>query len=136
MCKYREKVKHSFPSIIKMQRAMTLCKTKLDVERQEENQQRSLVSLVIDRKQPPEVFYTKGILKNFAIFTGIHLCWSLFVKLQAFRHATLLKRYSSTGVFRKYCEYYKYCEIFRTPILKNICERLLLIYTYCSVILL
>ena len=38
MCKHREKVKHGFPSIIKMQRAMTLCKTKLDVERQEENQ--------------------------------------------------------------------------------------------------
>ena len=28
----------------------------------------------------------KAVLKNFAIFTGKHLCWSLFlVKLQAFR---------------------------------------------------
>ena len=30
------------------------------------------------RKQPPEVFYKKAILKNFVIFTGKHLCWSLF----------------------------------------------------------
>ena len=40
---------------------------------------------------------TGGVLKNFTNFTGKHLCWSLFLmKLQA------------------------------TPILKNICERLLL----------
>ena len=30
------------------------------------------------------VFFNKGILKNYAIFTGKHLCWSLFLmKLQA-----------------------------------------------------
>ena len=29
-------------------------------------------------KQPPEVFYKKGVLKNFAKFTGKHLCQSLF----------------------------------------------------------
>ena len=28
---------------------------------------------------PPKVFYKKGILKNFAIFTGKHLCQSLFL---------------------------------------------------------
>ena len=26
------------------------------------------------QKKPLEVFYEKGILKNFAIFTGNHLC--------------------------------------------------------------
>ena len=31
-----------------------------------------------NQKQPPEVFYKKGILKNFAKFTGKHLCQSLF----------------------------------------------------------
>ena len=42
------------------------------------------------------------VLKNFAIFTGKHLCWSLFLtKLQAFRLATLLKRESKAGVFLK-----------------------------------
>ena len=29
------------------------------------------------QKQPPEVFFEKGVLKNFANFTGKHLCWSL-----------------------------------------------------------
>ena len=41
-----------------------------------------------------------GVLKNFANFTGKHLCWSLFfTKLQAFRPATLLKIDSCTSVF-------------------------------------
>ena len=41
-----------------------------------------------------------GVLKNFVIFTGKHLCWSLFlIKLQALRPAALLTRDSNTGVF-------------------------------------
>ena len=36
------------------------------------------------QKQPPEVFYKEAVLKNFAIFTAKHLCWSLFlIKLHA-----------------------------------------------------
>ena len=32
----------------------------------------------------PEMFFKTGVLKNFANFTGKHLCWSLFlIKLQA-----------------------------------------------------
>ena len=31
------------------------------------------------QKQPPEVFYEKAILKNFAIFTGKNPCWILFI---------------------------------------------------------
>ena len=35
------------------------------------------------RSSRPEMFCKKGVLKNFAIFTGKHLCWSLFlIKLQ------------------------------------------------------
>ena len=42
------------------------------------------------QKQPPEVFCKKGVLRNFAKFTGKHLCQSLFlIKLQA----------GGTGVF-------------------------------------
>ena len=42
----------------------------------------------------------KDVLKNFANFTGEHLCCILFlIKLQAFRLATLLKRDSNTSVF-------------------------------------
>ena len=52
------------------------------------------------QKQPPEVFYKKAVLKSSAIFSGKHLCWSLFlIKLKVFRSATLLKRDSNTGNF-------------------------------------
>ena len=66
------------------------------------------------QKLPPEVFHKKAALKNVAIFTGKHLRWSLFLKLQKFRNihmktpvlvslfnkvATLLKRDSNTVVF-------------------------------------
>ena len=56
----------------------------------------------------------KTVLKNFAIFTGKHLYWSLFlIKFQAFSPATLSKK-RLLG------------KILRTFILKNICEWLLL----------
>ena len=52
------------------------------------------------KKQPSEVFCKKDVRKNFANFTGKHLCWSfLIIKLQVFMPATLLKRDSNTGIF-------------------------------------
>ena len=46
------------------------------------------------------VLLKKGVLKKFVIFTGKHLCWSLFLrKLQVLRPAILLKRDSNTGIF-------------------------------------
>ena len=73
------------------------------------------------QNQPPEVFCEKDVLKNFASFTGKYLCWSLFlIKMHVFRPVTLLKRdqhwYFSV----------KFAKRLRTPILKNIWERLLL----------
>ena len=62
----------------------------------------------------------EGLLKNFGNFTGNYLCWNiLLIKLQAFSPATLLKRLQHR-CFAVKC--------LRTPILKNICERLLLIF--------
>ena len=63
-------------------------------------------------KQPPQLFKKAGF-KNFAIFTGKHLRWSLpLIKLQAFRSATLLKSGSNTGlpvnianVLKKICKH-------------------------------
>ena len=54
-------------------------------------------------------FVEKDVFKNFANFTGKHLCWSLFSKkLQDFWLATLLKRDSNTGVFlREHSETFK-----------------------------
>ena len=57
------------------------------------------------------MFCKKGVLKNFANFTGKHLSWSLFlITFQVFRPATLLKIDSNTNVSKN----------LRTPILKNI----------------
>ena len=54
----------------------------------------------IIRSSRPEVFCKKGVLKNFAKFTGKHLCQSLlFNKVAGLKAATLLKKNSGTGVF-------------------------------------
>ena len=56
----------------------------------------------------------KGVLKNFAIFTGKHLCWSLLlIKSQAFSLATFIRR-DSNKVFS--CKYY---EILRSTLLEE-----------------
>ena len=52
------------------------------------------------QKQPLNKFYKKVVLNHFPIFTGKHLCWSLFIiKLQAFMPASFLKRDSNADVF-------------------------------------
>ena len=44
------------------------------------------------KSSPPEVFFYKGILRNFAKFSGKHLCLGLsFDKIPGLRPATLLK---------------------------------------------
>ena len=73
------------------------------------------------QKQPPKVFYKKAATKMFAIFIEKHPCWSLF--LISCRHtlATLLKRDSNPVNIAKFL---------RKPILKDICERLLLLFLH------
>ena len=58
--------------------------------------------IVTSKYNEQKVFHKKAILKNFAIFTGKHLCWNFF-----FNKKRLEK-------------------FLRTLILKNICKRLLL----------
>ena len=67
------------------------------------------------QKQPPEVFCKKGVLKNFANFTGKHLCWSLF------QACSFIKKR-----LQQWCFPVKFTKFLRTSILKNICERLIL----------
>ena len=56
----------------------------------------------------------KGVLKNFANFTGKNLRWSLLlIKWQAFWPTNLLKRDSNTVIFPV-----NICKFLRTPILK------------------
>ena len=50
----------------------------------------------------------KAVVKNFAIFTGKHLWWSLFfIKLQTFRLATISKRDSTPKQVFSCCEIFK-----------------------------
>ena len=57
-------------------------------------------NVLIFRSSRSQIFFNIDALKNFASFTGKHLCWSLFlIKLHALRPATLLKRDSNTAVF-------------------------------------
>ena len=65
------------------------------------------------QKQPPEVFYKKK-LKNFAIFTGKHLCLSLFNKVFLIKKRLQHKCFPVNIV-----------KFLRTPILKNIFIQLL-----------
>ena len=45
------------------------------------------------RSSRPEVFYQKGLLRNFTKFTGKHQCQSLFFnKVEGVKSATLLKK--------------------------------------------
>ena len=50
-------------------------------------------NIVPDRSSRPDMFCKKGVLKNFAKFTAIHLCQSLFFnKVADLRPTTLLKK--------------------------------------------
>ena len=52
------------------------------------------------RSSCSQIFIKISVLKNFAIFTGKHLCWSLFLrKLQVLKPASLLKGDSNTVIF-------------------------------------
>ena len=72
-------------------------------------------------KQPLVVFNKRAVLKNFAIFTGKRKSWSLYlIKLQVWR-ASKKKR------LQYRCFLVNIARFLRIPILKNICEQLLLI---------
>ena len=75
-------------------------------------------------------YVKQGVLKNFANFTGKHLYWSLFLrKLQALLLVTIKKR------LQHKCFNVKFAKFLRTPILKNICEWLLLSVLHYFVII-
>ena len=52
------------------------------------------------RSNRPEVFYKKGVLRNFAKFTGKHLYQRLFFnKVTGLRPQIYFKKVSDTGIF-------------------------------------
>ena len=59
-------------------------------------------SFFIFRSSSSQMFFKTGVIRNFAVFTGKYLCWSLLlIKLQALQPATLFqprpKRSLNTG---------------------------------------
>ena len=71
--------------------------------------------LFTDRSSGPEVFYKKGVLRNFAKFTGKHLCQSLFLnKVPGLGPATLLIKRLWHWCFSR-----SYVKLLRTPFLKE-----------------
>ena len=81
---------------------------------------KSVSSIDDDYLEAARCSINKAVLKNFVIFTGKQLCWSPFlIKLQACKF--IEKR------LQHWCFPLHVRKFLRTPILKNIGERLLLI---------
>ena len=81
------------------------------------------------RSSRSQMSFKIGVQKNFAIFIGKHLCWSLFlIQLQAWRPATLLKRDSNIVVCSS-----QYREFFRTVFQKNTSGGCYWVYSKCCI---
>ena len=77
--------------------------------------------MLLIQKQPLEVLRKKGVLRNFAKFTGKHLCQSLFFnKVADLRPATLLKK----RLWHR-CFSVNFAKFLRTHFLQNTSGRLL-----------
>ena len=75
------------------------------------------------RSSRPKVFCESGVLKYFTIFIGKHLCWSLL------QIPTGLQLYWKRLQDRSF--HVNIAKFLRTPILKNIYKRLLLMFQRC-----
>ena len=70
---------------------------------------------LIFKNSPSDMFCKNSVLKDFAIFTGKHLCWSLFLSYRP-QDCNFIKKEAPAKVFS--CEFYKiFKNIFlsRTP---------------------
>ena len=73
------------------------------------------------QKQSSELFWKKGVLKNFANFTWKHLWWSLFNNVAGLQDCNFIKKR-----FLYRCFLITVLKVLRAPILKNMYGRLLL----------
>ena len=65
------------------------------------------------RNSRSQMFFKIVVLKNFAIFTGKHLCWSLFLHCKA---CNVIKKETPKQVLScEYCEVFKNSFFYRTP---------------------
>ena len=68
----------------------------------------------VHKSNHSQMFFKIGALKNFAIFPGKCLCWSLFlIKLQAYN--SIKRRFHPTQKFS-----YEYCKIFKKVLYKQL----------------
>ena len=74
------------------------------------------MSPINDRRSHQRCSTKKAVLKNFAMFIGKQLYWSLFL---------IIKRDSNTGVLQRQFNTGECCEFLKNTILKNIHKRLL-----------
>ena len=74
------------------------------------------MSPINDRRSHQRCSTKKAALKNFAMFIGKQLYWSLFL---------IIKRDSNTGVLQRQFNTDECCEFLKNTILKNIHKRLL-----------
>ena len=75
------------------------------------------------QKQPPEVFFKKDVLKNFANLTEKHLCWSLFlIKMEAWETPAQMFSCEISKIFKS--TYFE--EHLRTTADQTICNKILL----------
>ena len=70
-----------------------------------------LLNLQLPEAGTRGVLVKKGVLRNFAKFTGKHM----FQKLFFYKVVTLLKKKSGTGIFLRICEISKNTFFYRTP---------------------
>ena len=80
------------------------------------------------QNQPRKAFHKKAVLKNFAIFTGKHLCSleSLFNKVAELKPCNFIQNRPQHRFLLWIFKLWKLWNFKRAPILKNICEPLLL----------
>ena len=106
-------------------RIISIYKTllKINLSKQSANKIHSINSLKTKyRSSHPRCSIRKAVLKNFAIFTGKHLCWSLcFNKVVYLQTCNFIKKR-----LQHRCFPVNIAKFLRNPILKNICEQLLL----------
>ena len=68
------------------------------------------------QKQPFHDVLQSRLLKNFSVFTGEHLCWSLFlIKLNPFMYIDLSRRAPTLGFFVSIAKVLR-TPFFRTPL--------------------
>ena len=67
-----------------------------------------------------QMFFKKGVLKNFAMFTGKHLCWmeSPLNKVAGLKACSFIKKrlHPTQVFFCEYCEIFKSSSFYKTPL--------------------